>query len=338
MKLGILAACSATALGGTLAQDFKLYGYGTLGGGKNNRGAGGTVYNVTNSRCLDAAAKTNTPKIIYVSGTLANSSNRIAVGNNTSIIGVGSTAIIEGGGFSINKVSNVIIRNLVIRKVKGNDGITVQKSNRIWIDHNEFYSDTDHGFDYYDGQVDITTRTTISLEQVPRPLQVLSIGHDPETRPKIPGISRLHTITTLGRMYTPELQRFDSAQCMCIIIYSKTWSPRVYTLGHKGKCWHKQTYSAMLLSPICSYGFVVPDDSPDNPAGDYEPDGYANESLDPDNLYINSGKNNITRAGTFTTVPTLFQPTHRPLSKPRRSVLWSRKDLRDYLLRKQPTS
>jgi pectate lyase len=73
-----------------------------------------------------------------------------------SIIGVGSSAIIEGGGFSLSKVSNVIIRNLVIRKVKGNDAITIQKSNRIWIDHNEFYSDTDHGFDYYDGQVDIT--------------------------------------------------------------------------------------------------------------------------------------------------------------------------------------
>lgn len=73
-----------------------------------------------------------------------------------SIIGVGSSAIIEGGGFSLNKVSNVIIRNLVIRKVKGNDAITIQKSNNLWIDHNEFYSDTDHGFDYYDGQVDIT--------------------------------------------------------------------------------------------------------------------------------------------------------------------------------------
>lgn len=44
----------------------------------------------------------------------------------------------------------------MIRKVVGNDGITIQKSNRLWIDHNEFYSDTTHGFDYYDGQVDIT--------------------------------------------------------------------------------------------------------------------------------------------------------------------------------------
>jgi pectate lyase len=69
---------------------------------------------------------------------------------------VGSSAIIEGGGFNLNKVSNVIIRNLVIRKVVGNDAITITRSNRIWIDHNEFYSDTTHGFDYYDGQVDIT--------------------------------------------------------------------------------------------------------------------------------------------------------------------------------------
>ncbi|KAG8700021.1 hypothetical protein FRC09_005911, partial [Ceratobasidium sp. 395] len=48
----------------------------------------------------------------------------------------------------------------------------------------------------------------------------------------------------------------------------------------------------------------------DNPTGDYEPDGYANES---NNLYINSGKNNITRVGTFTSVPYAF-PTDAPSS------------------------
>lgn len=33
-----------------------------------------------------------------------------------------------------------------------------------------------------------------------------------------------------------------------------------------------------VTQPICSYGFVIPDDSPDDPDGDYEPDGFANES------------------------------------------------------------
>ncbi|CCO26804.1 hypothetical protein BN14_00835 [Rhizoctonia solani AG-1 IB] len=59
-----------------------------------------------------------------------------------------------------------------------------------------------------------------------------------------------------------------------------------------------------------SYGFVIPDDSPDDPKGDYEPDGYANES---NNLYVNSGPNNITRTGTFTSVPYSY-PTDAPSS------------------------
>lgn len=78
------------------------------------------------------------------------------IGNNTSIIGVGTSGVINGGGLKIIGKSNVIVRNLVINKVVGNDAITVQRSNNLWIDHNEFFSDTTHGFDFYDGQVDIT--------------------------------------------------------------------------------------------------------------------------------------------------------------------------------------
>jgi pectate lyase len=37
----------------------------------------------------------------------------------------------------------------------GNDGITVQNSTRVWIDHNEFESDLLGGPDKYDGQCDI---------------------------------------------------------------------------------------------------------------------------------------------------------------------------------------
>ena len=38
----------------------------------------------------------------------------------------------------------------------GDDAVSIQKSTNVWIDHNEFFSDTDHGFDYYDGLLDIT--------------------------------------------------------------------------------------------------------------------------------------------------------------------------------------
>ena len=80
---------------------------------------------------------------------------RISIGSNKSVIGVGSTAKLTGNGFNINAQSNVIVRNLYIGFVEGNDGITIQKSTRVWIDHNEFQSDISKGPDFYDGQVDI---------------------------------------------------------------------------------------------------------------------------------------------------------------------------------------
>jgi pectate lyase len=37
------------------------------------------------------------------------------------------------------------------------DKVTVQYgAHNVWIDHNEFFSDLDHGIDFYDGQVDVT--------------------------------------------------------------------------------------------------------------------------------------------------------------------------------------
>ncbi|KAG8685742.1 hypothetical protein FRC08_012934 [Ceratobasidium sp. 394] len=312
MRLGTAVLCSAALVGGVLAQDFKLYGYATQGGGTTG-GTGGTTTTVTTRDALIAAVKGNSPKIVYVSGNLGSSSTRIAPGNNTSIIGVGSTAIIEGGGFNLNKVSNVIIRNLVIRKVKGNDAITVQKSNRIWIDHNEFYSDTDHGFDYYDGQVDITHADdyiTVSWNKFHDHYKSSLIGHDPGNAAEDTGhfkITYHHNSWKNVHTRTPAI-RFGTVH-----VYNNLLE-NVVTQGihtrSQGQVLAQANVFSNVTQPICSYGFVVPDDSPDDPNGDYEPDGYANES---NNLYINSGKNNITRVGTFTSVPYAF-PTDAPSS------------------------
>jgi len=43
-----------------------------------------------------------------------------------------------------------------ISKVVGNDGITVENSKNIWIDHCDLSSDLSHDKDYYDGALDIT--------------------------------------------------------------------------------------------------------------------------------------------------------------------------------------
>lgn len=80
-------------------------------------------------------------------------SARPLVGNNTSLLGVGSTAVLNGGGLRLDHASNVIIRNLGINHVVGDDSITVTFSNNVWIDHCELWSDRTHGVDFYDGQV-----------------------------------------------------------------------------------------------------------------------------------------------------------------------------------------
>ena len=59
------------------------------------------------------------------------------------LIGHSSGASITKNGITIKDANNIIIRNLKIQGVKGNDVITIQNSKRVWVDHNEFFSDPD---------------------------------------------------------------------------------------------------------------------------------------------------------------------------------------------------
>ncbi|WP_376699866.1 pectate lyase family protein [Parageobacillus thermoglucosidasius] len=107
----------------------------------------------------------------------------INIGSNTSIIGIGSDAKIEGGGFLIKNVSNVIIRNIEFEAPidyfpqwdpadgplgewnSEYDSISIEESSHIWIDHNTFtdgsHPDSASGtyfgrrFQQHDGALDI---------------------------------------------------------------------------------------------------------------------------------------------------------------------------------------
>lgn len=65
---------------------------------------------------------------------------------------------LTGVGLYINKVSNVIVRNLKIAKVKADDGdcIGIQASKNVWVDHVDVSGDLNAGKDDYDGLIDIT--------------------------------------------------------------------------------------------------------------------------------------------------------------------------------------
>src|SRR5699024_2935247 len=74
----------------------------------------------------------------------------LTVSSQTSVLGVGRGAEIVGGGFHLDQVADVVIRNLTFRDsyVAGdwdgknddndNDGIRVDTSDHVWIDHCEF--------------------------------------------------------------------------------------------------------------------------------------------------------------------------------------------------------
>ncbi|KAK1227683.1 hypothetical protein PQX77_009308 [Marasmius sp. AFHP31] len=292
-------------------------GYASMNGGTTG-GGGGTTTTVSAAAAFQTAIKSDTPKTVFLKGAISLSS-QAQVGNNTSIIGVGATAIINGGGLSIKGKSNIIVRNLVINKVVGNDGITIQRgAHNIWIDHNEFYSDVAHGFDFYDGQVDITHASdyvTVSYNYFHDHYKSSLVGGDPNGGSEDTGKYHLtyhHNRWRNVHTRTPAM-RFGHVH-----VYNNLMED-VVSQGI-----HSRSFNQVLIEgnvfvnstePVSTYGFVIPDDSPENPSGDFEPDGFANLGAAND---FGSGKNNITATGNFTTVP--YRYTLTPLANVRATV------------------
>ena len=125
------------------------FGAGTTGGGS------AAAVTVSTLDAFKSAVTGSSSKVVKVSG-LISLSGQVDIGSNTTVLGVGSASGFTGGGLRLKKVTNVVVRNLNISKpVAPADGITVQASTKVWIDHNAFSSDLDHGKDYYDGLLDI---------------------------------------------------------------------------------------------------------------------------------------------------------------------------------------
>jgi len=150
---------SFTQTGGNL--NFGLFGFAATGAGTTG-GAGGPTMTVTTLDQLRAACAQAGPLVIRVQGTITGN-EAIRVESNKSILGAPGARLV-GLGFTIGRssafgqVGNVIIRNLIMEKpLAPIDKIAVQYgAHHVWIDHNEFFSDLDHGIDFYDGQVDVT--------------------------------------------------------------------------------------------------------------------------------------------------------------------------------------
>lgn len=94
------------------------------------------------------------PYIIKVSEHIT-STGTINIKSDKTLLGVTDSAHLEGIRIKINGADNVIIRNMTFSKVIQFDEIEINNSHHIWIDHCEFFTDLDHGSEYYDGLLDI---------------------------------------------------------------------------------------------------------------------------------------------------------------------------------------
>ncbi|KAI0873150.1 pectin lyase fold/virulence factor [Hypoxylon argillaceum] len=242
-----------------------LVGYGNDNPlGVTTGGEGGDTVTIDNVEALAAAISDNKPRVILVNGSF-NLTSRLKMGSNKSLIGIGDTASFNNSGITISSVTNVIIRNLKISYVYGNDGITIQNSTRVWIDHNEFSSDINHGPDQYDGQLD-TVRASdwVAVSW--------NYFHDHWK-------SSLHVYNNYYEDYLYQA------------IHSRS-DNQVLVEGN--------VFTGNTSEALSTYGLVIPEDSPNTcTCGDEELDGFAN--LGAENDFGSAGVN-ITRTGNFTKV------------------------------------
>ena len=116
--------------------------------GPTTGGAGGKEVRVSTAEDLVAAATGDGPAVIYIKGDIS-LSERLNIASDKTLIGVGKSAHIHENGLNVRDVDNVIIRNLKVSKIEDNDGITLWNATRVWVDHNEFFSDITKGPDFY---------------------------------------------------------------------------------------------------------------------------------------------------------------------------------------------
>lgn len=121
------------------------HGFASLNGGTYG-GKDGFIVTATKHADLVRYAAMVEPLIIRVEGTLVAEPKGfvVPVKSNKTIIGVGDTGRISGGGFGIMEESNIIIRNLEISdtyipedyngKSEDWDGIQIDTGSNIWID------------------------------------------------------------------------------------------------------------------------------------------------------------------------------------------------------------
>jgi pectate lyase len=272
--------------------------------GSTTGGAGGSTVTVSSLSALTTEAAKGGAAIIKVNGMFACSGD-ITVSSDKSIIGVGKGSGLTGCGLKMKGVSNVIIQNLEIAKVQASSGngdaVHIEKSDHIWVDHNDLSSDQSHGKDYYDGLVDITHAAdyiTVSWNYLHDHYKAVLIGHSDSNAAEDTG--KLH-VTLHHNYFSNVNSRMPSLRFGTAHVYDN-----YFVDGSTGS--HSRMGAQMLVQNNVYRNISTPILT----NKDSSQDGYVNESGND----IGTGKNSISRTGSFTKTPYSFalDPTSSVIS------------------------
>jgi pectate lyase len=135
-------------------QDDKGTPYLVTGGGL------GDSVHVTSISELQTYLVNPDPYIVTFSKTFIGTET-IKIKSNKTLLGIGNLAHLQGIELQVDEAQNVIIKNVIVSHVTPQDAIEINgASKNIWIDHCEFYSDKEHGTEYYDGLLDIKNESS----------------------------------------------------------------------------------------------------------------------------------------------------------------------------------
>ncbi len=157
-----------------------IVGWATQGGGTTG-GAGGPTVTVSAFADFRTQAQSSGAKTILVNGMLSGSGT-IEIAADKTIRGVGANSGISGTTLNIEDMhpANVIIQNMNIRGVPGNDAIQIENATHVWIDHNTMSSTIESDPDYYDGMLDCTHAcdyVTVSWNVIRNHWKTSLVGH-----------------------------------------------------------------------------------------------------------------------------------------------------------------
>ena len=167
-------------------------GFATLNGGTTG-GENGSKIIITSAEQLAASLKeregrSTTPIVYYISGQLSGYTTEITVKRtgNVSILGLGYNAEFLGFGIKIVECQNVVVRNIKFSdcKVDEKDGMSVDASSNVWVDHCSF-SDSpsiDVKASNHDGALDIKNgsyNVTVSYNHLSNHRKTCLLGAGP---------------------------------------------------------------------------------------------------------------------------------------------------------------